>query len=265
MIIKENINNGPGGAIASNFGSKISITESEIIENTGASLGGGIVNFSLEDGSVYIKNSKVNRNKLTNGQTVAQTFATFVKTIEERLSSEQNNSNVTKNIKYNDTLTKIAGLIQVTSDKLSALRCSKINFKNLIAGGAVATLFCDLNIHESEFYKNYIVVIKKDTNIPIIGAGGAIFSNHHLYLKKSCIKRNKVTGVGGGIFCAGETKLLKSEIIKNKVVEKHYVVPDTHYYGGGVYDLGKLKICNCEIKHNKAKKWRNVYDAQKDK
>src|SRR5690606_7631231 len=82
-VMKQNRCQGPGGAIACNFQGSIDISGKSRIEyNSCGSLGGAIVNFSLDLGMTSVTGeSIISHNTVTDAQTIRQTIGAFLKVI----------------------------------------------------------------------------------------------------------------------------------------------------------------------------------------
>ena len=210
-IISHNKNKGPGGAIASNFNSTITIENSKIIKNTGASLGGAIVNFSFSQGQIYIINSILSNNILTNEQLIKQTIEEFLKIIINFLSSYTSYSKT-----FSKVLSKIKEIIALAEER-HALFSQIIPLINATGGGAIATLLtCPITITNSEISNNY-ATLKTTSNNPIFsGFGGGIFSIHsQITINNTKFKNNKAINTGSAIYTNNLLTINDSIINKN--------------------------------------------------
>jgi len=80
-----NRNAGPGGGIACNLDARILVDDSRVSGNVGASLGGGIANFSPQGGSVCLANgAEVSDNRVTDAQDIAGTFEALLSMLPGR-------------------------------------------------------------------------------------------------------------------------------------------------------------------------------------
>ena len=244
--IFNNYSNGPG-VISLNFDGNVSITNSSINCNIGASLGGAIVNFSDINGSIFISKSSIKDNKVSNNQTILQTIGSFVSVITSTL----NNVNLQAALNGG-----IGGQILITSISLiiSRLPLLQSRFDQIIpeltllgtaiGGGAIATLFnINIVINESTFKNNLAGFEVQNGQDPFIGYGGSIFTfdkNSKLTISTTYFYGNKAKGKGGVYFGSSNLSLELVSLIKNKALLD----------GGALYNKGILRVDNTVITKN---------------
>ena len=241
-----NKNRGPGGGIAVNVGS-INISDSQICDNNGASLGGAMVNFSPSPGTINIDQSTICGNKLTNAQTIAITIEVFIKiilaSIYQIISQGQHITVPTNGIqKIIDSLPEIL----LALDKIST-EFGNINLPGkIVGGGAIASLLvCPINVTKSEISKNYAGKIVSETNTPLIAYGGGVFAyNSGVNILDTNIENNKSLTAGGGIWSHNSLNLENSRILENKNISVESA-------GAGIYNSGKAYILDSQINENK--------------
>lgn len=274
--IMRNSNNGPGGGIAVNLGT-VTINNSYVSNNTGASLGGGIVNFTPSPGFISISgNSEVSNNYLTNAETIAQTIEIFLEVITNNLSSigKQSSQNGSSGAIILQLIPDIIQQLLPISDALKAIITNKIGIGNLIGGGGIACLLStNIKIDNSCIMNNYAGKNVSSDNFPFSSYGGGILAfESQIILLNTEISNNTTLSSGGGIWSNNSINANNSNIIKNNI--KHdgqgggiYINSDgvttlintninynfSKNNGGGIYNNGKLSLILSEIKKNKAK------------
>lgn len=224
--------NGPGGAIACNFGSNLYVENSVIKNNVAAGLGSAFVNFSLGKGGITIVNSKISNNTLTDKMTIREVVQAFKDVVSEAKAKE-----VEMAMKENPAI----------GDSIA---------------GAVAALFCKITIKDSELSNNSTEAAKT--------CGTTLFSGKDLEITGSVIKNNKnemVRGKAlGTIYVSlGKAQIENTEIISNRadvggglyinqhsdvLLKKSRISRNTALQGGGVYDLGEFTHKASLIKNN---------------
>lgn len=260
-IISNNLNSGPGGGVACNFDCDLIIENSKIVNNTGASLGGGVINFSDLDGQVYISNSCISNNTLTNIQTIGETLEVFLSIIVNMLFNLSNQINTFPTVVQDlqDKIEEIYALIPDRQIKFSEVSQKLIYsfgdiLNNATGGGGVATLLnCPLSIlQNSKISQNF--VSKKVSNKDLCGFGGGVFStNSHITIQDSSICDNRIIGLGGGIFNDSVVELGNSSISHNNVSTSKLVESN----GGGIYNNinGNVTSTYTKIKNNQTDKF----------
>ena len=244
--IVKNYSSGPG-VISLNFDGNVSITNSTVNCNVGASLGGAIVNFSDINGSIFISKSSFKGNKVSNNQTILQTIGSFVSVITSTLN------NTTSQASFNGG---VGGKILITSLLLIStklpIRQSRLNqilpdltlLGTAVGGGAIATLLdIGIVINETTFNDNLAGYKISTENVPFIGYGGSIFAfdkNSKLTVSSSYFYGNRATGKGGAYFGSATTTFEVNSFLKNKALID----------GGAVYNKGTLNIDNTVITKN---------------
>lgn len=289
--ISKNVNRGPGGGIACNFNCCLSISNSKICWNTGSSIGAAIVNFSNTTGQVYVTNSNISNNKLTNYQTLGQSIAAFLTVIANlnaqtttmTTSSPSNISSPTPgSILVLSILPLITKLANITYSFLLKLNLS-LEIA-ILTGGTITTLLkCPININNTKIENNYITQRVDDaTNPIIIGYGGAIFScNSEVVINSSSLQQNKVITGATAIYNNANLVTNNCNIQSNQVDNNSVPLPNVNSngngtllnskeglailvntqiinnqvkdYGGGIYNDGILTLVNDEITYNKAR------------
>lgn len=284
-VMTGNSNRGPGGAIAINVGS-VTVLSSNISKNTGASLGGAIVNFSPSPGVISISSTKICENILTNAQTISQTIEAFLRIVAENLASIESQALAGPSIVGGTILValipSVLNKITSISDKLNLLP----TFNNLIAGGAIASLLITpINIQNSIIYHNFAGKNVSNTNFPFSSAGGGIFGyGSAITIQNSKILKNLVLTEGAGIWSNTSLNVniikiqenvildtdtkdgqygagiynssVSSATITNSEVNCNVVKNGT---GAGIYNLGKLSLFTSKIEHNIANLAGGIY------
>ncbi len=272
-IISKNVNRGPGGGIAANFNCCMTITKSKIIGNSGSSLGAAIVNFSNNAGQIYVSDSIINSNTLTNYQTLGQTIAAFLNVIINLTNQElpsPPNIETPGIISLVSIYPIILNFAQMTNGELQNL-VLPLEISNLTAGTITTLLKCPVTITHTQMKDNFIT--KKEIDSVFEGYGGAIFNansdvvvnssdlsynrvttgataifnNSNLITNNCNIKSNKVENdnfnmnKNGTIFNSGNSNLIDTNISHNHVTNK----------GAGIYNMNNLVLIQDKITHNK--------------
>jgi hypothetical protein len=224
--IMGNTNRGPGGGIAANFGGTVTVSGgSQVIGNTGAAIGGGIVNFSGPGGSVMIiGGSQVDRNILTNEETIGQAIAVFIEYIRA-------------NTNLGPSAAAAARAALAAEDRLP-------NPFLLVGGGGIGTLVAPISITGgSEVNGNYCG--RRDASVPITGLGGGIFSVlSRVIVDHSAVEGNQAPyGDGGGIYHAFNLLTLEHATINGNSAAGN---------GGGIWNGGVLRGDDSTITNNTA-------------
>lgn len=243
-LIARNVNKGPGGGIAFNFGT-LNINNSKIVDNTGASLGGGIVNFVPSPGAIMISQSNVSNNILTNAQTIKQTIEQFLEVVKNSMSSMSSQANKSGGSGSNKFIQNVPGILDQFKTLHDMLDVLPIRSENSIGGGAIATILSTyLTINDTELVNNFAGKEDSVQNTPFNSYGGAIFSlNSDISVTNSLIKKNKTLSDGGGIF-NGATLYINTSIIEQNISVKGK--------GGGIFNKGNATILDSKIIENKA-------------
>ena len=217
-----NTNRGPGGGIASNFNSTITVSDSKINNNTGASLGGAIVNFSGPLGQIFINNSDISNNEITNYQRIGQTILAFLKVI---LGSVDKSNLMIKSIPNPDNTgsKKLINALEMLQARALDTQ-AKLNTIKLIdlfatGGGAIATLLpCPIVVTKSRLTNNCATKRVTDLNPLFTGYGGAIFSvNSSVSVQDSEILSNTAITGASAIFSNHTLIIQDSVVSKNKL------------------------------------------------
>jgi hypothetical protein len=241
-----NSNCGPGGGLAMNLGS-VSISQSEISDNTGASLGGGFVNFTPYPGLISISESVISNNKLTNAETMRQTIEAFLSVITGNLTSMSNQATQSGGSGGQTLKQNILTIISQLTTAQNTLNSLSLNIlgNNTIAGGGIATLLStNLIVLNSQIENNSMKQVS-DQNYPFNGYGGGIFSfGANVNIQNCLIKKNKALTDGGGIYNGTNSSVM---IVDTTINEN-----STRQNGGGILNLGTLEIISSLITHNKA-------------
>jgi len=277
-VMKNNVNAGPGGAIACNFQGSITVSgKSHIEHNTAASLGGGIVNFSLNLGMISVTGgSSVSHNTLTNKQNIRETIEAFLRVIFVQLDL------VRKQAEFNGSpggLTCIEALPQLqllgtaVNDALNQLPLDLVVgdvvgdvvrdmvgdvvgdvVRDVIGGlvggcGIAGLLTCPIVVSgESEINDNkYDNTEHRQSHS--IGGGIAAFNNN-VSLSDSIIAANG-SSFGGGLYVHnGSATLSQATIVKNVATIK----------GGGILSHSqKMVILDSKVRDNCAPEFPQIY------
>lgn len=297
-ILEGNINAGPGGSIACNFNGSINISgKSKIIKNTGASLGGAIVNFSLKLGLISISGcSVISDNILNNAQSIGQTIDAFLRVIFSQLDSvaaQATLSGGSGGQKFLSTLPDIKAQGLIIQEELNKIpqKINGIDRNHLIGGGAIAGLIsCPILISGDSLIKsNFAGKIVSKRNLPLNALGGAIFglgnaisitrseivdnictkngggiwTNNSVIVDNSSIRGNKILGdellAGGGLYISesGIGTIIGSKIDGNRCTSARSI-------GGGIFNDGStLTLISSEIKKNYAREFPNIFSVSR--
>lgn len=213
--------NGPGGAIAANFGSSVDVINCKIKNNVAGALGAALVNFSPV-GKINIKGSLIKDNILTNNSTLGTILDGFL-TTNKSSAAKKAFLALEAVVERNNVADGIAGIIGTISP--TTVQDTKI-VGNKIQGGkgsAIGGLFL---IGRNNVIENS--VIKNNTVEAHIAKGSAIFSTKELQITKSKISKNHLHSKNNGL--------------------------------GTIYiDTGSINIQGSVIKSNKATKGAGIY------
>jgi len=259
--IEGNHNRGPGGGIAVNVGS-ISIDSSSVSDNEGASLGGGIVNFSPAPGFISINNSKVSNNTLTNAQTIATTIKVFFDIIIHSLASLISQASLNPvgtggGQIIIDLIPEITGKILNIKNNLDNVN---LPVHNLIGGGGIASLLkTPITVSNSQIDNNFSGKNVSSVNTPFDSYGGGLFGLESLIIVESSnISRNSSLSTGGGIYANTSLNVSNSNIFNNEIVLPVPPRPQRLgqvFYGAGIFNDsdGVLYLSNSNISNNSSR------------
>jgi hypothetical protein len=241
--INHNTNQGPGGAIATNFASSVMITDSEVKDNKGSSLGGAIVNFTGDTGGIFITNSCVECNELNSTQTIGQTIAVFESVItamtDTLITQAEQNGGPGLSI-LETAVSVILAELDISIALFSAVPDSIDGYSltSLYAGGALATILGSPIVVKKSLIKDN----RCKRQDGFYSVGGAIFAyNGPISVEYSTLKKNKSVSYGGAIWSFQPLAVGNSVITKNKSQK-----------GGGIRNTGPATItcsvveCNSE-------------------
>lgn len=242
--IMRNTNNGPGGGLAFNIGT-LSVDDSIVSENVGASLGGGIVNFAPSPGSIVITNSEISYNVLTNAQTIKQTVEAFFKVVAQNMSNMSMQASKSGGSGGSKFIQNVPNILSRLSNVHNYLKILPVIHHNSIGGGGVATLLSTfLTINNSQIKNNFVGRIVTPKNYPVNSNGGAVFTfNADLTITNSSIIDNKATNNGGAIHNGAKLTIDNTILTNNKAVTGS---------GGAIFNKGSAVILNSEINNNSA-------------
>ena len=248
-LIARNTNNGPGGGIAMNLGS-VNISNSSVSHNIGASLGGGIVNFTPNPELISITNSEISHNNLTNAETIRQTLGSFLEVVIGNLSNTEKQAQVSGGSGAQNFIQNIPSIIQrltTVHEQLKALPI-EITFGNTVGGGGIACLLStEVTIFNSSINNNLCGITVSERNLPFRALGGGVFGwNAKINIQDCMIKKNETVNDGGGIFIGrnGSALIIDTCISENLATER----------GGGILNHGTLEMISSTIARNKAGK-----------
>ena len=287
--IMRNSNRGPGGGIAVNVGS-VTVADSIVSYNTGASLGGGIVTFTPSPAFLSITNSEVSNNILTNAQTIDQTIGAFIGVITQQLTSmvSQATLNGGSGGAFFAAGTAPDIIAQITSNISTIETIYQLTHTNIIGGGAIASLTTSpITIVNSKINNNFAGKNVSKQNYPFISNGGALYGyDAPIVVQDTTVELNGAM-VGGGIFANNVLNVQNSFINHNQTKESHHdrtryngggihmtsnsvgtlidaIVNDNvskSGNGGGIYNEGNLTLISTSIKNNKAKSGGGIYST----
>ena len=261
--IVRNVNNGPGGGIAANFGGTVTISGgSEVSDNTAAGLGGGIVNFSATLGGVAIADgSRVQRNVLTNAETLTGVFrvlsAVLGGPIRQSLAAAlgaDNNPTVAQGLAE----VRVAGTATLKSFH-SAAAAIPGQLALLVAGGGVATLLgAPITISGGSIVGDNVAG-RSVRPRPVVAVGGGVFAGiGSLTLSSSLVTGNKSFGSGGGLWAGGPLHVSQS------ILSRNISTPGaSSAFGGGAYLGGRAATewAGTLITENQADQGGGIYNA----
>jgi predicted outer membrane repeat protein len=241
--ILRNVNKGPGGGCAVNFGS-VSIHASIISQNTASSLGGGLVIFT-PNSSTYINSTKIANNILTNSETILQTIEAFISVITQNFDATNQQAQESGG---SGSISLITILPDILSKIISNFTNIKEKSKNLltsphIAGGGIASLLSTkITLINSDIEGNTFQNTS-EANSPFISLGGGIFNyKGPISLDKTTVKNNTGATTGGGIY-SGISLLTTNATISENSADN----------GGGIFNGGTSTILSSSITGNTAK------------
>lgn len=222
--ICKNVNRGPGGAIACNFDCCLSIIKSKINDNTGSSIGAAIVNFSNTTGQIYLSDSELKGNKLTNYQTLGQSIAAFLEVITNFTTQTTDMTTTGPSTVSTPTpgstdvlniIPIITNLATTTNQALQNL-IIPLDVTTLTAGTIAALLECPISIVNSIIENNFLTKSQTFTNPVFTGYAGATFScNSEVVYDTSIIKENTVIDGATAIYNNKNVIINNSEINNN--------------------------------------------------
>jgi hypothetical protein len=223
-------------------GSVIVSGGSKISHNRGSSLGGGIVNFSLGSGLIYVSgNSKVTSNKLSNAQTIGETIKAFLSVAMKHMGSMESisasssnaisqNEDEKKDDSSSSSLDAIRALIPEFKARASEVATSLENAialkKHLsaIAGGGIASVLGSPVVIESACHvsrNDATLNVRHEASVLLLESiGGGIFAgNAPVSLNPgSIVNENKATRAGGGVFTGNRSVVgLETTVAHNHV------------------------------------------------
>lgn len=251
--ISRNSNRGPGGGIAVNLGSIVVDSQSYVCGNMGASLGGGIVCFTPNPGTIAIsKGSHVSDNILTNAQTIAQTFESFLFVLIKYLTAQDKQARLNGGggaTKFIEALPDIILQLTKLAVSLNDLPINEIGPANSIGGGGIACLSTtEIIVNNSHIENNLSGQCVDETNYPFTAVGGGIFGfNSKINIQLSEIKNNTSLSSGTGIWSGYGLNVSNSQIIKNKMKNEGN--------GGGIFNgrSSLMTLIDTKISDNVAK------------
>ncbi|HEV3121339.1 MAG TPA: hypothetical protein VGY53_05530 [Isosphaeraceae bacterium] len=275
-----NSNNGPGGGIAANFGGTVTVSGGSRVDgNTAAAIGGGIVNFAGRFGGVTVSDgSEVSGNLLTNGESLGQAIAVFLKQIAGQFQGFAGSQ--PPGVSSSALTAAMHQVDQVLSDSNLALRQLTISSPTLpallVAGGGIGTLQgAPVSISGgSRIDGNFSGVKVSGGNPNSVGIGGGLFAFlSTITVDQSLIAGNIATGDGGGIWSrrsltitgstvAGNTAFGATQIARggglfiarrgNVSIQNSSIVSNLANFGGGAFNLGRLTIRSSTLARNVA-------------
>ena len=260
--------------------------KSKLIGNTGSSLGGALVNFSLSNlGNITVtEQSVIENNTLTNGQTIGQTLAVFLSLITGTLDDvtaqtqvQQGSGGVALVAKFPEIL----AMAQQTQTAMNSLAppTGQTSWNGLIGGSAIASLLgAAITVSKGSFVTNN-TTYSIDPSQPKTNSLGGIFAYlAPVTLNQAYITRNKVGLSGGGVWAGNTAQIDQCAIsgneagtngggmflsdsantaILNSVIEHNKAQAS----GGGVFNNGRLTMVNTRIRHNQAELFHNVFSS----
>jgi hypothetical protein len=219
-----------------NFGN-VYIHESSIQNNQGASLGGGIVSFTPAPGKISVMKSSVDKNILTNAQTITQTIKSFLEVIIQSLQNIADQSSGPGGEHFKQQIPSILEKMRTVHDQLQLLPIEK----NTIAGGGIAALLStDVSVVGTRIDGNCAGQLVSEENVPFKAHGGGLFGHNTSFtVKETNICNNHTEDLGGGIYNRNNLTIVESIVKHNCALN-----------GGGIYTTEHIDRKRTTIKKN---------------
>ena len=249
--IRKNSNCGPGGGIACNFDSSVFISgHSSVTRNKGSSLGGGIVNFTASTGVVSVsEDSTIDKNILTDEQTIGQTIKIFLSVITNHFLQLQAQAAKSGGVGGRELCQVLDSILASkaainTSTGLTNIRLKIDGYPidGLIGGAGIATLLTtSISLSSGSIVSENKTVCREG-----LGLGGGIFAlNGPTSILNSFVSKNSCSGSGGGIWNS------RNLVLNNSTIEAN----NSGVNGGGIYSLdSESTFIKSMIKRNSAEK-----------
>jgi hypothetical protein len=265
-----NVNNGPGGGIAANFGGIVTVSgRSQVKGNTGSGIGGGIVNFAGPMGGVHVlQGSEVSQNTLTNYETLGEAILVFLEVLAGSLGMDFEEA--TGGMTREEAASEIE---MIEQDVAYSAGVSPAEVHGLlVSGGGIGTLLGAPIIVDggSRVDGNYTAIKLPGSNPNSIGIGGGIFSGlGNATIRNSSVSGNTSQGAGGGLWIQEHVTVTGSTIAGNAAVRsegggllnslsstasirKSKFRNNRSARGGGIFNDGSLELVDSDVIGNYA-------------